>query len=225
MDIKEIIDIIRDEYKDLLVDVNDGHEFEHVVRVMNYALQIQKHEGGNVNVLVAAALLHDVHRWLQIKENKFVSPRDSLSLIDKTLARFDFLSPEDIRLIRIIIERHEDYECDDGSQPMDIKELAIIQDADRLDAIGAIGLIRTIKYGAIYGIKDYVGSAPLYRDKKYNGEVNDISTVHHIYNKLLRLDEMLHTQTAKELAIPRMCVMQTFIDAFLDEWGFACNEE
>ena len=89
-------------------------------------------------------------------------------------------------------------------------------DADNLDAIGAVGLVRTYQYGFAHNVKGYDPSVPLYHNKYEEGMV-DASTIHHIHNKLLRLGEYMNTKTAKKLAKKKIKLMKNFIDMYISE--------
>lgn len=96
----------------------------------------------------------------------------------------------------------------------------ILQDADNLDAIGAIGIGRTFSYGGSHNIIMYSEKAPLNENNDYsefNGD--DESTIHHFYHKLFKLGDNMNTQTAKELAKKRIEFMKLFVKEFLNEWN------
>ena len=113
------------------------------------------------------------------------------------------------------IEYHEEYNWN-GNNVDDLNTL-ILQDADNLDAIGAIGIIRNFKYGIAHNIIDFDPNIPLYQNE-YNESKEDASTIHHMNNKLLRLGKYMNTKTAKKLAKSKTKLMQDFMHIFIQEF-------
>ena len=196
---------------------SSGHDISHLERTMNTALYLQSKEGGNRIVIGIAAFLHDVHRIMQNETRTFVSPKDSLDTIRDILSKID-LSNEQVEKICYCIEYHEQYNWN-GNNVDDINTL-ILQDADNLDAIGAIGIGRTFSYGGAHNVVMYDPSTPLNENNDYaesNGD--DESTIHHFYHKLFKLGNNMNTNTAKELAKKRTNFMKNFVNEFLSEWN------
>ena len=184
---------------------------------MRTALYLQEKEGGDKIIIGISAFLHDVHRIMQNESGSFVSPKDSLDTIKEILANID-LSEEQVEKICYCIEYHEQYNWN-GNNVNDINTL-ILQDADNLDAIGAIGIGRTFSYGGSHNIIMYSEKAPLNENNDYsefNGD--DESTIHHFYHKLFKLGDNMNTQTAKKLAKKRTDFMKLFVKEFLNEWN------
>lgn len=196
---------------------SSGHDISHLERTMRTALYLQEKEGGDKIIIRISSFLHDVHRILQNERGAFVSPKDSLDTIKEILANVD-LSEEQVEKICYCIEYHEQYNWN-GNNVNDINTL-ILQDADNLDAIGAIGIGRTFSYGGSHNIIMYSEKAPLNENNDYsefNGD--DESTIHHFYHKLFKLGDNMNTQTAKELAKKRTEFMKLFVKEFLNEWN------
>lgn len=161
--------------------------------------------------------MHDVHRIMQNETGKFVSPKDSLSTIKNILSRIE-LTEEQIDKICYCIEYHEKYNWN-GNNVEDINTL-ILQDADNLDAIGAIGIGRTFSYGGAHNVDMYNDKAPLNEENNFSeSKGNDESTIHHFYHKLFKLGDNMNTKTAKELAVHRIDFMKEFVKEFLNEWN------
>ena len=182
---------------------SSGHDISHLERTMNTALYLQSMEGGD--------------RIMQNEIMTFVSPKDSLDTIKELLSKID-LSNEQVEKICYCIEYHEQYNWN-GNNVDDINTL-ILQDADNLDAIGAIGIARTFSYGGAHNVVMYDSSAPLNEKNDYaesNG--NDESTIHHFYHKLFKLGDNMNTKTARELAEKRTNFMKSFVKEFLSEWN------
>ena len=194
-----------------------GHDISHLERTMNTALYLQSKEGGDRIVIGNAAFLHDVHRIMQNETGNFVSPKDSLDTV-KNILKYINLSNEQIEKICYCIEYHEQYNWN-GNNVDDINTL-ILQDADNLDAIGAIGIGRTFFYGGAHNVVMYNPSVPLNEKNDYvESNVNDESTIHHFYHKLFKLQDNMNTKTAKELAEKRTNFMKNFVNEFLSEWN------
>lgn len=175
---------------------SSGHDISHLERTTNTALSLQEKEGGDRIIIGISAFLHDVHRIMQNESGTFVSPKDSLNTIKEILSKID-LSNEQVDKICYCIEYHEQYNWN-GNNVSDINTL-ILQDADNLDAIGAIGIGRTFSYGGSHNVLMYDPSVPLNEKNDYaedNGD--DESTIHHFYHKLFKLGNNMNTKAAKE---------------------------
>lgn len=202
---------------DLFKRDSSGHDISHLIRTMNTALYLQEKEGGDRIIIGIAAFLHDVHRIMQNESGKFVLPKDSLEKVKEILSHID-LTDEQVNKICYAIEQHEEYNWN-GKNVDDINTL-ILQDADNLDAIGAIGIGRTFSYGGSHNVIMYDDKVPLNQNDDYsesNGD--DESTIHHFYHKLFKLGDNMNTTTAKNLANRRIEFMKTFVKEFLDEWN------
>ena len=140
------------------------------------------------------------------------------SFFFKTILSNVDLTEEQINKICFAIEFHEEYNWN-GKNVDDINTL-ILQDADNLDAIGAIGIGRTFSYGGAHNVVMYNENEPLNENNDYsesNGD--DKSTIHHFYHKLFKIGKNMNTNTAKELASRRIEFMKTFVKEFLEEWN------
>ena len=154
---------------------------------------------------------------MQNETGNFVSPKDSVDTV-KNILKYINLSNEQIEKICYCIEYHEQYNWN-GNNVDDINTL-ILQDADNLDAIGAIGIGRTFFYGGAHNVVMYNPSVPLNEKNDYvESNVNDESTIHHFYHKLFKLQDNMNTKTAKELAEKRTNFMKNFVNEFLSEWN------
>lgn len=186
-----------------------GHDYFHTLRVYRTALRIAREEGADVRVVSLAALLHDV-------DDRKLSPETT---VNKDNAR-KFLSDNGIspseteRIIHII----QNISFGDSTVP-DSLEGECVQDADRLDAIGAVGIGRAFAFGGSRG--------RLMHDPKIQPKLNmtaeeyrrsESTTVNHFYEKLLKLKDTMHTPTAKKIAEDRHAWMCDFLEEFLREW-------
>ena len=196
---------------------SSGHDISHLERTMNTALYMQEQEGGDRIIIGIASFLHDVHRIMQNESGHFVSPKDSLEVIKKILSNID-LSQEEIEKICYCIEYHEEYNWN-GNNVNDINTL-ILQDADNLDAIGAIGIARCFCYGGAHNIAMYEDKTPLNEKNDYQeAKGDDETSIQHFHHKLLKLGDNMNTNTAKKIAKQRTEYMREFVKQFLNEWN------
>jgi uncharacterized protein len=208
--------LIRDAMEEMLRKAKSSHDVYHHDRVTDLALHVHQVEGGDPLIIACAAQLHDIHRLMEVAGVATVPPRDSLSIVRSILLKIYFPS-ELIERVLSCVEFHEDYaKSKANGTPYDI-ETQILQDADRLDAIGAIGIGRVFTYGGAYDLPLWLPQLP-FQEKDYDSTRRDPTSLHHIQNKLLKLGTNMHTQTAKKMAQERHRYMQEFFDRFLGEW-------
>ena len=215
--LEDYIEKIKPFVINLFKDDSSGHDISHLERTMNIALYIQEKEGGDRIIIGIAAFLHDIHRIMQNASGKFVSPKDSLNTVKEILSNTN-LTEEQINKICYAIEYHEEYNWN-GNNVNDFNTL-ILQDADNLEAIGAIGIGRAFAYGSAHGLPMYDEKVPLNESNDYkeaNGD--DESTIHHFYHKLFKLGDQMNTETGKVLAKKRTDFMKNFTEEFIDEWN------
>lgn len=212
--VNELINSLRVKVSEYFSSDASGHSVDHLERVLKYALHLQSKEGGDIKVIAIAAYVHDVHRIMQNERKCFVSPKDSLDVVYSFIKDLD-ISERQKEHVLYAVEHHEEYNFGEGVSVSDI-ESKIVQDADNLDAIGAMGIARAIRYSAAKGYPDYIVDVPLYRNE-YTEAKEDISAVHHIHNKLLRLGDYMNTKTAREIALKRNKIMENFRDAYIEE--------
>jgi len=197
---------------------SSGHDIHHLKRTLNIALEIQKNEGGDRLVVAVASFLHDIHRIMQNETGKYCHPKDSLPVIREILNSVD-LSQERIEKILCCVELHEEYNFSNfGKTAVDI-EAFIVQDADNLDAIGAMGIARVFAFGGSHGIPIWRPEVPLpVVDNWDETNPQSASQIHHFYEKLLRLRDNMNTPTAKIMAAHRHSFMENYLQEFFKEW-------
>jgi len=206
---------------DLFKDDSSGHDISHLIRTMNNALYIQEQEGGDRIIVGISSFLHDVHRIMENeinkpgKEYKFVSPKDSIPKVKEILSNID-LTEEQVNKICFCIEYHEEYNWN-GKNVDDINTL-ILQDADNLDAIGAIGIGRAFAYSGVHNMPMYDEEKELVIEENFVEGHKDPSVIHHFYHKLFKLGDNMNTKTAKILADKRIEFMKDFTNEFINEW-------
>ena len=195
---------------------SSGHDITHLIRTMDTALYIQEKEGGDRIIIGISAFLHDIHRILEKEVGHFVSPKDSIPKIKEILSNVN-LDEEQVNKICFCIENHENYNWN-GNNVDDINAL-ILQDADNLDAIGAIGIGRAFTASGYHHLCMYDPSIELDNEDVFIEGYKDPSVLHHFYHKLFKLGDNMNTKTAKEIARKRIEFMKEFTDEFLNEWN------
>ena len=197
--------------KDFFEKDFSGHDYFHTLRVWKLATHIAEKEQADLRIVQLAALLHDV-------DDRKLSPETCAT---KANARH-FLAENQVeadtidRICRIIGEIS--YAGKDSVIPESI-EGKCVQDADRLDAIGAIGIARAFAYGGSHNrFLHHPGIRPKPDMTKEEYERSNSTTINHFYEKLLLLKDLMNTPTAKEIAAARDRYMREFIDEFLAEW-------
>lgn len=209
---KHIISQTSAHVKQAMLGEGSGHDWWHIHRVWLNAKQIAQHEQADMLVVELAALLHDIADW------KFHDGDETkgAQVAQAWLGQFDIKQETVSHICQIITDLS--YKGAGVSTPMPSIEGKIVQDADRLDAIGAIGIARTFAYGGskrreIYNpdIKPEL-HASFEAYKKSEG-----TTINHFYEKLLLLKDRMNTQTARRIAETRHELMLNFLDSFYKE--------
>jgi len=226
---EKTIEIIKKELQK--ISKKDGaHDLSHFERTKNLALELQKTEGGDRLIIGVAAYIHDVHRLLSgdRKPNEtagYMSPKESLPHVQKILEKTE-LSGEQIDKVLHCVEYHEEYSFSEQGKTVSDIETLILQDADNLDAMGAIAIGRTFSYGGMCGIPLWAPEIPLNTNTPFEEKHPvDHSTIHHFYSKLLKLKDNMNTKTAKEMALVRHKTMLDFLCEFYKEWGGEAAEQ
>ena len=196
-----------------LKDAEGGHDWFHIERVYKNACLIAEGEHVNLLVVKVAALLHDV------ADSKFHGGDDSVG--PKRAAEFlqtQQISEEDIEHI-VNIVANVSFKGGNATKTFHSKELEVVQDADRLDALGAIGIARTFNYGGFKKRKLYDPAiAPQLNMSPSEYKTSTAPTLNHVYEKLLLLKDQMHTETAKKIAQQRHRFMEHFLEQFYAEW-------
>ena len=195
-----------------------GHDIDHFNRTMKIALYLQSKEGGDPLIIGIASFLHDIHRLIQSKTGKYITPKESLDKVVEIIRQSKIeLSDEQINKILFCIEHHEDYNWNLNNVD-DINTL-ILQDADNLDAIGAIGIGRSFGYAALNNQVFYDDKIPLEKFDGYEEKLIDVSNIHFLNNKLIKLGDNMNTKTAKKIAKDRVDFIEYFINEYIKEWN------
>ena len=199
--------------KNQLTHAEGGHDWFHIERVYKNALLIAEEEECDLTVVKLAALLHDIADSKFHGGDESVGPKTARTFLESQNVK------EDIILHVIAIIENISFKGGNFEKKFNSKELEIVQDADRLDAIGAIGIARTFNYG---GFKN----RPLYNPNiqpnlnmsKEEYKNSESPTLNHFYEKLLLLKDKMNTETGKKIAQKRHDFMVTFLSQFYAEW-------
>lgn len=199
--------------KQQLEGAEAGHDWFHIERVYRNALHIADQENCKREVVQLAALLHD------IADSKFHGGDESIG--PKTARTFLESQHTDAATIDHVVKIIENISFKGGKTERTFSslELDIVQDADRLDAIGAIGIARTFNYGGFKNRPMYDPAiAPNMHMTKEEYKASNAPTINHFYEKLLLLKERMNTSTGKKLAEERHRFMEVFLAQFYAEW-------
>lgn len=189
-----------------------GHDCYHTMRVYRLAMKIAENENADMRIVQLAALLHDVDD-VKLSPETHATKKNAVDFM-----RRNGVNDEVINSVCKIIDEVS-FAGTDSVVPSTI-EGKCVQDADRLDAIGAIGIARTFAYGGSKGRKIYdPDMKPLINMNKEDYHTNLNSTsINHFYEKLLLLKDMMNTESAKKIAEHRQAVMEKYLEEFFVEW-------
>jgi len=211
----DLIEATKAFVKDTLKNAEGGHDWFHIQRVYNNALLISKNEPVDIFVVQLGALLHD------IADSKF---HDGDEKVGPKLAReFLFMHNVDSLIIEHVVNiiKHISFKQSlEGGVGFASKELDVIQDADRLDAIGAVGIARCFNYGGFKNRPLYDPSIqPKLNMTKEEYKTSKAPTINHFYEKLLLIKDKMNTKTGKALAESRHKYMEQYLKQFYAEWN------
>ena len=199
--------------KETLANAEGGHDWFHIERVYKNSLLIAKTEPVDKFVVSLSALLHD------IADSKFHNGDETIG--PRVARQFLFEHNVDSQIIEHVIRIIENISFKGGNetQKFKSKELDVVQDADRLDAIGAIGIARCFNYG---GFKNRALFNPDIKPNlnmtKEEYKSSNAPTINHFYEKLLLLKDRMNTETGKKLAIKRHAFIEQYLEQFYNEW-------
>jgi uncharacterized protein len=198
--------------KEELKDAEGGHDWWHIYRVWKLARHIAEKEKVDMLVVELSALLHDIADSKFHDGDEHIGPQKAETFL-KSIHVPDTVITHVVDIIRNISFK--------GGHTGNFysPELGVVQDADRLDALGAIGIARTFNYG---GFKNRViydpEILPDLQMTKEQYKKSTAPTINHFYEKLLLLKDRMNTTAGRELALERHTFMQTFLDQFYKEW-------
>ena len=202
--------------KKALKNAEGGHDWFHIERVYNNALLIAKDERVDTFIVALGALLHDIADAKFYEGDESIGPKMAKDFLKK-----QNVSETLIQKIESIIRNISFKNSLDKTNVSPLTpELQVIQDADRLDALGAIGIARAFNYG---GFKNRVlfnpSIKPKMKQSKEEYKKSKAPTINHFYEKLFLLKDKMNTKTGKKMALKRHEYMEHFLKQFYKEWG------
>lgn len=200
--------------KDSLRGAEGGHDWFHTQRVLHNAQRIAREEKADLLVVQLAALLHDIADAKFHQGDEAIGPQKANAFLS-TLPVSDAVREHVVRIIR-----HMSFKNSlEGGDVFESTEMFVVRDADRLDAIGAIGIARAFNFGGFKNRPLYDPEVPPRTNMtKEAYKKADGPTLNHFYEKLLLLKQRMHTRTGRMLAEQRHAFMQTYLEQFYQEW-------
>jgi len=214
MDKNKVIKEVKKYLKKNFINESTGHDYWHFLRVWKMAKEITKKEGGDLFIIELGALLHDIADWKFYGGTHKIGTEKAKVLLNKLGVDYKI-----IKHVCYIIDNIS-FKGAKVKNSMKTKEGKIVQDADKLDAIGAIGIARVFSYGGNSGREIYNpnikpkmhGSFKAYRNGKS-------SSINHFYEKLLLLRNRMNTKTGRKIAETRHKFLENYLKEFLKEWN------
>ena len=203
-----VIDSIKNEVEKIM-DNDSAHDFDHVMRVYKNAQKMCKKEKVNEKLVLCASLLHDIVSYPKSDKRSKMSSTESAKKSKIILKRYDFSNDE----ISIISDAIRDHSFSQNKTPESMVG-KILQDADRLDAIGAIGIARVFATGGSLKRPFYNTDDPFCKTRKPDDKT---WTVDHFYQKLLKLESLMNTKSGKMEAKKRTKVIKEFLNQLKQE--------
>ena len=205
--------------KTSLQGAEGGHDWFHIQRVWNIAREMAKTEKSDLMVVELAALLHDIADAKFNDGDEQIGPKTAEDFL-RSLSVDEHVIEHVVNIVSNMSFRGGNFKTVFSST-----EMLIVQDADRLDAMGAIGIDRAFNSG---GIKNRALYNPAIRPNlemdKETYKKSEAPTINHFYEKLLLLKDRMNTETGKRMAIKRHEFMERYLDNFFEEWNGGINE-
>ncbi|WP_026837049.1 HD domain-containing protein [Gillisia sp. JM1] len=200
--------------QETLKDAEGGHDWFHILRVLNNSKLIAATEEVDLLTVELGALLHDIADSKFHNGDETVGPKVARAFLSTQNVTEDVI----VHVVNII--ENISFKGGNNKQSFYSKELAVVQDADRLDALGAIGIARTFNYGGFKGRTLYDPEIqPNLKMSKEEYKASMAPTINHFYEKLLLLKDRMNTETGKAIAEQRHLYMKQFLDQFYAEWN------
>lgn len=209
----EIIDQTIKFVKKTLANAEGGHDWWHIYRVWQLAKKIATTEKTNLLVVELGALLHDIADAKFNNGDENIGPKKAREFLQSISVEEELIA----HVEKII--QHISFKGGNFEQAFNSTELAVVQDADRLDAMGAIGIARTFNYGGFKNRAIYNPNIqPNLNMSKEEYKNSTAPTINHFYEKLLLLKDRMNTATGKAMATHRHQFMEEFLEEFYNEW-------
>lgn len=185
-------------------DDSSGHDLDHAWRVFNVGMRLADEEGADTDVVGAAALTHDIHRSMGA-DGEYVPSEESLPEVRSVLEATPFPAAK-IPAVLHCVEVHDEYAFDGAENPADTIEALVLQDADNLDAIGAVGIARNFAFTGVVG------------NRLWEPGTDEYSGLGHFQDKLFHLKTEMNTAEARDMAEERHRFLEEFSERFKKEW-------
>lgn len=212
MNKKKIIEKTKEYVKQEMLKGDSGHDWSHVLRVNNTAKMIAKKEKADLFIVELSTLFHDIADSKFTNGDETIAPRKIKDFLNSLK-----VDTETIEKVNYIVE-HMSFKKNQPSEKS--LEFKVVQDADRLDAIGAIGIARAFSFGGYKNRLMYnPEEKPNLNQTKEQYVKAEGTTINHFYEKLLLLKDLMNTDTAKKLAEKRHKFMEKYLDQFYKEWN------
>ncbi len=208
-----IISLTKEFVENKLKGAEGGHDWWHIYRVWKMAAKIAKTETVDTEIVELAALLHDIADPKFHGGDETIGPRTARTFLESQNVDKSITD----HVVNII--QHMSFKNSLGEQSFNSKEMEVVQDADRLDAIGAIGIARVFSFGGYKGnpIHDPTMKPKLNMSKEEYKKSNGTS-INHFYEKLFLLKDKMNTETGKAIAQSRHDFMQAYVNRFYEEF-------
>ncbi|MBI6116237.1 HD domain-containing protein [Salegentibacter maritimus] len=214
MNKSQVLKNTEDFVKESLKNAEGGHDWFHIQRVWRNAKLIAKTETADLFIVELGALLHDIADSKFHNGDETIGPKVASEFLKKQQVSAEIIT----QVVKII--ENVSFKGGNVQQDFNSIELKIVQDADRLDALGAIGIARTFNYG---GFKERALYDPEIKPKlnmsKEEYKTSSAPTINHFYEKLLLLKDRMNTKTGKEIAQKRHEFMEMYLEQFYAEWN------
>ncbi len=222
---QDIIALTEKFVKETLENAEGGHDWWHILRVWNNAKTIARNESeiddNSLYIIELGALLHDIADAKFHNGDEEIGPRTARTFLESLAVENPTIEHVENIIKHISFSKGIPKEKGGNfDKTFHSRELAIVQDADRLDAIGAIGVARTFNYGGFKNREMYNPNIPPnFSLSKEAYKASDAPTINHFYEKLLLLKDHMNTETGKKMAEQRHAFMQAFLEQFYAEWA------
>ena len=204
----KVLDSIKTEVEKI-IDNDPAHDFEHIMRVYKNAQKLCNTEKANEKLVLSAALLHDIVSYPKSDKRSKFSSLESSKKSKIILKKYDFTNDE----IAVVSDAIADHSFSQNKKPSTL-EGKILQDADRLDAIGAIGIARVFATGGLLKRPFYNIDDPFCKTRKPDDKT---WTVDHFYQKLLKLESLMNTKSGKNEAKTRTRILKEYLKQLKQE--------
>ena len=211
-----LVERVAGHIKSRFLTESSGHDWHHINRVWKLSRQIAVQEGANPEIAELGALVHDIADWKFHGGDESVGPREAERLLDQERA------PRHVIEAVVDIVATISFKGAGVRTEMRTLEGQCVQDADRLDAMGAIGIARCFAYGGHAGRQMYdLAILPVMHETAEAYKAATGTSLNHFHEKLFLLKERMNTVSARTIAEDRHRYMEDFVTRFLDEWGSA----